>query len=430
MLLVWGAAVLALSASLATMNASAHGEDRKRKVVELVALGDGNATLVRTLRELVGRVGLTVRTISPGDEAFDQPIAADVLARVSVDTRGKGPAHIAIVDGRSGGIVSQRSLSRESSSGVAVEELALVVRWALDALAEGRPVPAAGPSSDTPAASPASDRPAALPTSEHSPAPPTSDVPVASPPRDKAVVPPASERPPVPPASERPPVPPVGELSPAPLASDQRAPPPGDKLPARPAGDQNAASPLPWALDLAMLGSARSFASGTGALMGVGGSAVFELGRAAGRPALWLNALYNVPVRSVRNAVEVDATLLSLRLAPSVAVFDSRVFVLDAGLGGGADVIHVTPTALGPSVQVVPNTAHFDPVACVEVTGTLRVSPSTVIEFSLEGDADLAPRRYVVATGEAHDPALDLLPLRIAGTVGFGFQVAGMDRTR
>ena len=244
---------------------------------------------------------------------------------------------------------------------------------------------------------------------------------VASPARDKAVLPPASERPPVPPASER---------SPAPLASDQRAPPPGDKLPARPARDQNAASPLPWAFDLAMLGSARSFASGTGALMGVGGSAVFELGRAAGRPALWLNALYNVPVRAVRNAVEVDATLLSLRLAPSLAVFDSRAFVLDAGLGGGVDVIHVTPTALGPSVQVVPNTAHFDPVACVALTGTFRASQSTVIEFSLEGDADLAPRRYVVATGEAHDPALDLLPLRIAGTVGFGFQVAGMDRAR
>jgi hypothetical protein len=395
LLVLWGAAALALSASLAAMDASAYG-DRKRKVVELVVLGGEDATLAPTLRELVGRVGLAVRAVSPTDEANDQPIAADALARVSVYARGKGAVRVVIVDGPSGRIVLQRSLPREPSSGVAVEELALVVRWALDALAEGRPVPAAGPTAgDMPGASSASDR---------------------------RVEPPATDKPAASPASERSPSPSPNDRGAARLLGEER--------PASLAGDQSRASPLRWAFDLAMLGSARSFANGVGALVGGGGSAVLELGSAAGRPAFWLSALYHIPARAVRNAVEVDATLLSLRLAPSLAVFDSRAFAFDAGLGGGVDVIHVTPTALGPSVQIVSNTAHFDPVGCVMLRGTFRVSPNTAMEVSLEGAVDLALRRYVVTVQEAHDPVLDLLPLRIAGTIGFAFQVAGMDRAR
>jgi hypothetical protein len=412
LLVLWSAAPLALSVSLAAMDASAYG-DRKRKVVELVVLGDEDAALAPTLRELVGRVHLTVRTISATDEAFDREVAADALARVSVDARGKGAVGLVIVDGRTGRVALQRSLPRQTSSGVAVEELALVVRWALDALAEGKPVPTAGPGT--------TDRPA----------PSASAQPAASSSSDKRTAPPASEQPPATPVTDQRPAQMPNEQRPVPTASDQPASSSsGDKstTPAAAAGERRAASPLPWSLDLAMLGSARSFATSTGALVGGGGSAVLELGSTAARAALWLSALYYIPVRAIRDSVELDATLLSLRLVPSLAVLDSRAFVFDAGLGGGVDVIHVSPTALGPSVQVTSDMAHFDPVACVMVTGSFRVSPSTAIEVSLQGDVDLAPRRYVVAVGDAHDPALDVLPLRIAGTAGFAFQLAGMDR--
>jgi hypothetical protein len=102
-------------------------------VVELEVTG-GEAERVAfeaSLREIVGRVGLTLRTSGP---AGGQP---DAVAIVRIDARPPAAFHVVVVDARDGHLAIERDVSRAAGNSVACEDAVLVVRSALDALAEG-----------------------------------------------------------------------------------------------------------------------------------------------------------------------------------------------------------------------------------------------------------------------------------------------------
>ncbi len=162
--------------------------------------------------------------------------------------------------------------------------------------------------------------------------------------------------------------------------------------------------------------------------MGGGLSTDFEFGQSVWRPAVWASAMMHVPVGASRDGVQADATVVSLRLAPSVALHESSELSIDAGLGAGVDFVRVTAKAVEPAASIVSNPTVFDPVVCGVLTARLRLSKRASVLFSLEGDVDLAPRRYVVDTGAGHDAALDVMPLRVAAAAGFAFQVGGTER--
>jgi hypothetical protein len=181
---------------------------------------------------------------------------------------------------------------------------------------------------------------------------------------------------------------------------------------------------------LAVLASAQSFAHGAEILVGGGLSSALELGRTALRPTLSLTAIAYAPVEATRDNVHASASVASFRAAPSLALFDFARFRLDAAVGGGVDVIHVTATALAPGVDVGPDAVLVDPVACANVIARVRLGDRTSVLLGLEGDVDLAARRYVVSNGTARDAALDLMPVRLALAAGFAYQVGGMERPR
>lgn len=107
----------------------------RRCLVEVEVLGGSDPVLLSTLREVVGRYQLVIRPASAqGDAARSTPDCGS-FARVSVELR-EDQVQVEVIDTVDGKLSTRRTLRRDPSPNIMREEVALVVRSAIDALIE------------------------------------------------------------------------------------------------------------------------------------------------------------------------------------------------------------------------------------------------------------------------------------------------------
>ncbi len=141
------------SRALADVAAPAEAEPAPRRVLRLVIAGEdaeAATSLEASVRELLARLEMTVEASRAERIDLDAPDlsggAAGELATAWVDLRGSR-ASMAIVDGRTGRVVARRSVERDRSTAIVVEELAHIIQSSVEELAEQgrRPPPPAPP---------------------------------------------------------------------------------------------------------------------------------------------------------------------------------------------------------------------------------------------------------------------------------------------
>lgn len=358
-----GAALaLSLVVTVAAVHTLAQGAP-ERSVVEIVSAGDGDNVISPSLRELLNRVDLSLRPADP-----EAAIAPAALARVTVDLRDADPT-VVIAD--HGGSVVAKKTFHATSRKIALEELALFVRFTLDALVE----------------------------QEHAPAPVVED--------------------------SGPDVVDLADAAPADGAAADAAPlvaPP----PAREAPHEAITPPKPTRVgfDLGVFGAAQAFSPEVPVLGGVGAAASVELGRGRFRPAISAMGTYFARGSTQRDGIDVHAGLVSFRLVPSFALYDGSTLSIDAGLGGGMDIVTVDARSQRFGTTVQDLTAAV-PVGTAAITGKLAIGARATFFFGIIGDADLSPRNYVVVVDGTPDPAIRPLAVRASAMMGLAIRLAG-----
>lgn len=333
---------------------------KEERSVEVVLLGGGKDTgsLVDTVRELLGRLGLVVNVhaVNADDDAAKVLRGASV-ARIIVDLRGTDET-VLTVDGREGG-PARRKVRRDPSPPVAREELAHAIQSAIEAqlLIDG-------------------DRP---------PPPP--------------VVPPP---PPVATVESEGPI--AVTFPPPPAPHDTKPPPP---------------THASWGLDVTPLGGAGLFASEVPPVAVFGGEIGFASRRGLG-PSGSIGVRANLPFEAESNSVSAHGSVIALRALGGIEIVRASWIVLGAVGGVGMDVISVDPRSrtLPPNVLGSSST-RVDPILSLAVRVSFPIVSSVALTAMLGGDVDLTARRYVVDVGGTQDVALS--PWRVRPTLLLGF---------
>jgi len=352
---VLGATSFALAASTASQALAQIGEAAalpdRRGVVDLAVAGsdDDVAALVDALRELVGRLGLSLRAVRAAAPPWGQGVApdSDERARVFVDERFPDRIEItaSAVNGRVASAPVGRSVPRAESPTIVVEQVAHAVHATLESLlSSGAP------------GSPGS--PGAIP-----PQPPA---PLIEPP--VVAVAPA--------------VPPVAS-PPAQIAQVESP----QTRPARRRGG--------FGMDATAFASARAIAS-TSPVMGGGGAVDVTAWRGPWSPSLWVGGSYNAAFGAEEQGVPLSTAVTSIRAVPSVELLELALLELEIGAGGGVDVFHAVPGEAEANTVPNPATTRFDPIVCGQLVARVRVLSSARILVGVDIDYDF--RRHVYTT--------------------------------
>jgi hypothetical protein len=394
----WVVALVPLVAVLAGRGtAQAQGSDGavdagavSARVVEIVVVGGGRdaATLLDTVRELLGRIGLVVEA-----HAVAAPTSVAALprgsaaARVQVDLRA--PDEVVILTEGRRQAPKQRTVRRDPSPIVAREELAQAIQSAVEAQLFTDPE-GGGLSPPTEGV-------------DAGPAPaPTGPAPV-----DTSPAPPAP-RPPVAPPPMTPPEP-APALAPV-LAREAPAP-------ARP--------PSSVAVEVSALAGGGGFAGATGPVVALGGDVTLA-SRRGWRPSLSLSGREVLPFDASQDSVTCHASAFAVRALGAVELARASWVALAAGGGAGADVLWAQPRSAVLDASVLgPATTHADPVVSAFVAARVAVVPGVVLTVMALGDLDLAPTRYVVFQGGAADPVLSPWRVRPTLLAGLTFVALG-----
>jgi hypothetical protein len=225
-----------------------------------------------------------------------------------------------------------------------------------------------------------------------------------------------------------PPPPPAPPPAPVVIAPVPTTPPPA------PAREAPAAAPKPpewFALDLTTLAGAGGFASGTGPDVRVGGG-VIVASRGRLHPSIAVTALYTLPFDSSKGGyVSTQNNLLSLRVLPAVEIVRTRWLAIGAGVGGGIDILSVSPESQDLSVArndgdgLQPATSRVDPIASGEITAQASVATGVVLVLSGVADVDLATRHYVFADAGSDQTVLTPWRVRPMALLGLAFTAVG-----
>ncbi len=219
-----------------------------------------------------------------------------------------------------------------------------------------------------------------------------------------------------PPTPAPPPPPPPAAQTPAPVA----APAPRE----RPAPS----TPPRYALDLATFVGGGPVASGAGVAPRVG---AWVTGRAEGalRPSITLSGAYAFPFESGDELVTARASVTALRAFASVELVRGADLSLEAGLGGGVDVLSVTPRSdVLPSSVLRGATTRADGIVSGLLTARLAVFRGASLMVSAGADGDVSTRDYVVEQGAARTTLLAPWRVRPVVLIGLSFTALGAPR--
>lgn len=362
--------LLAAAFAALTTATAAHADVAPRRVVVVHVHGtpEETAALESTMRELLGRLELTMATGSAPPSS--------VLETVTVDLTTFGAK--VIVRSAGGGIVLERTVRGESPA-IQREQIAHAVRGAAEAdlLVDADRVAGRAP-------------------------------PVADPP--PAPVPAPTPEPPPPPApAPTPPAPPLA----TPVAAEQPVTPRSDRA---------------FGLDVSTFAGGGGFARDTSVVARVGGS-VAVASRRGLRPQLALAALYAFPFETGDTTLTSRTKLFSLRLLPGLTVLRAGWFGLEASAGGGLDVVNVDPvSSVLPEAALGRPTTRVNPILSGAVTARATIAGDVSLTLTALLDVDPTSRTYVFDDRETRTEVLSPWILRPMVLAGISFAALGGGR--
>lgn len=302
-------------------------------------------------------------------KSIHAPAAAyeSLLSRVTIDLSQPTVANVAVIDARDGTVVMRRDIARDPNPSVAREEIAHAVQSAVEAellKRESRPAPA--------------------------PEPVNAPVPA---PRDPV---------------------------PAPSPSPALATSPAESPPPKPS------SPSSLTLDVALFAAAGPIAKSSGVAPRVGGGVSVALASSSLRPSLTLLGSYAPPFETGTEVVRARASFGSVRAIPAIEILRTTSIALDWGVGGGFDVLTVTPQSdVLPSARLGSSSTHVDVIATSLLT--LRADiVSNVFFFASAGvEVDALTRPYVAQRGSQNEEIFAPWSVRPMLALGFAFTAVG-----
>jgi hypothetical protein len=357
-------------------------------VAQLIVVGGGHgvAELLDTVRDRLDRVGLVIEAhavATPADAAL-LPRGA-TAARVRVDLRFPDETLI-LSEGRQQA-PKQRTVRRDPSPNVAREELAEAIESAVESQLFTDPL--------KPKGAPASDAPAG-PDASPSPGLGAAAAPQVSP----------AEAP-----EHRPPAP--IELARETAHETAREVP----------GTSATSSSL--GVDVSMVAGGGWFANAAGPVVALGGDVTLASRRGL-RPSIALAARSVLPFDGTADTVTCHASALAIRVLAGIELMRASWIALEAGAGGGTDVLWAEPRSgvLAPSV-LGPSSTRADPIVSALVAAHVALVTGVSLTVAILGDLDLAPTRYVVVAGTAVEPVLSPWTVRPTFLAGLTFTALG-----
>jgi len=125
------------------------------------------------------------------------------------------------------------------------------------------------------------------------------------------------------------------------------------------------------------------------------------------------------------------ASTLSFRAVAAVQVFHAPWFAVDAGVGGGVDVLTVESRSVPLGATVLSAPPYGEPILCAVITGHVGLAPGVVLTLAVGSDLDLASPQphYVVEYGKSKSGDV-LIPSQVRPFLlaGFAFTALGERR--
>ena len=343
----------------------------RRLVLVRVVGAAADPTLDDTLRELLARLDLETQDVpDDGADAGSSPASDKALARVEIDLTVRSDARLLVVDARTGEVRLRRSVPRGPSAAIAREEIAHTIRSAVESLL-------------------IVDRERVAAQAAAAPPPPAPAPPAVPPPQESVfVVPPPALR-----VREEP----------------------------HPASQRHS----PFALDLTVHSGVGPIGDNSGPDFRIGGGVIARW-REGISPSLavWVN--YAPPFDTGSSFISTHASVVSLRAAPALQVLHAKWLTVDAGAGGGVDILNVAPRSEELTTeQLEKESARVDPILCGVITASASLASGVVVLLSAAADVDLATRHYVAYRGTSEVDVLSTWRVRPMILAGFGFTALG-----
>ncbi len=361
-----------LAGFLLAGRARAEPGDAAAASVDVTIVGGGSDAepLMDTIRELLGRLGLTVS----GHFQRTDALAGPARAHVEIDLGVPGEVVLSVRSDAAHAPV-RRTIARDGSGSIVREEVADAVRSAVesqllsDEQRAAAPAPASPPEVAPPAVTPAT--------------PPSPSVTAPVPTKES-------------PTAESPAVAP------------------------RPSS--------PWfAVDVTTLAGAGPFATNSG-IVGRFGGGLSLASRRGLRPSLAVTGQALLPFDATSDNVSAHATIESVRVVPSIEALRSYSwFALEVGAGLGVDVLNVYPNPTSvPAGSHTVGSLRTDPIACVILVGHFALTPGVVLTLAIAADVDPSARQYLVksdttAVGDPVTSGTVLSPWVVRPMVQAGF---------
>jgi hypothetical protein len=209
---------------------------------------------------------------------------------------------------------------------------------------------------------------------------------------------------------------------PPPAAAPMLAPAPPVREAPAPASTSNR-----WfALDLTMLAGGGFVSSDSGVVPRVEGGVVLG-SRRRFRPSLTVTAAYSLPFDGdPHSGVTARESAVSLRAVPGIEIAHTSWLALDVGVGGGVDIISISPKPSTTSAfQALPVPDRVDPILTAEASLYLALAPSVAFTVVAGADVDFVPPVYTISP-----PSQDVRePWRVrpVALAGFTFTAIGRE---
>lgn len=179
-----------------------------------------------------------------------------------------------------------------------------------------------------------------------------------------------------------------------------------------------------FALDLGAAFGGRAYGTTAPFVFGGGAFVKGSLGRGVWHPGLTLLGTFHVPFTADGVVVQLETQTLSLRLLPSLTVFEAKSWALEGAVGGGMDFLFADPHSSVVPRSLLRNQTDVSPVLTVGATARVALAEAADIFLTLGVDGDLAPPRYVTETARVHTEVFT--PSRVRPFLLVGFAVTAL----
>ncbi|HKQ70546.1 MAG TPA: hypothetical protein VJT73_14460 [Polyangiaceae bacterium] len=178
-------------------------------------------------------------------------------------------------------------------------------------------------------------------------------------------------------------------------------------------------------IDLALLAGGEAFTKDASLGLTLGGGVRVAVSATPHVPAFWFVGKYHLPFGHDELPVVIHARVWSARLVPAWRVSRGKTVFVEVGVGGGADVISLSPGAAEGVTSLRADRTDVSPVATAVVATHVLVDSGTSLFLAANVDWDLTPRAYFMEREPERMALIEPRVLRPGLAVGLSFNVAG-----